>query len=152
MRINPPHFLIYLLRLQEPLLNCLRLRGFRTLCDTSSRATIVRSFHPNYQMELSPASAHQTLPPLLALPTELKSEIISHIPHGGHPTLACLHRTDSLFLDLIPKAHSRSNPNEMDLFNQLHKPERSTHTSYPPATTLARSAQNSCFSIDLITH
>lgn len=65
----------------------------------------------------------QALPPLLALPVELKLNIISHIPHDEFPTRACLRRTHSSFLTLIPKTHVRSPLSDVDLSNQLLKTE-----------------------------
>lgn len=68
-------------------------------------------------------SIDQVLPPLLALPVELKLQIIWHIPRDEYPLLACLRRTHSSFLDLIPKAHIRSQLSETELCKQLIKTE-----------------------------
>ena len=65
----------------------------------------------------------QAEPPLLALPVELKLAIISHLPQDEFPTRACLRRTHSSFLTLIPKTHVRSPLSDVDLPNQLLKTE-----------------------------
>lgn len=74
----------------------------------------------------------QALPPLLALPVELKIEIISHLSHDEYPSLACLRRTHSSFLNVIPKAHIRSKLSETDLCNQLLKTELEYAYLFPP--------------------
>ncbi|KAF6217963.1 hypothetical protein HO133_006375 [Letharia lupina] len=65
----------------------------------------------------------QKLPPLLALPVELKWQIISHLDHDEYPSLACLRRTHSSFLNVIPKAQIRSELSDTELSNQLLKTE-----------------------------
>lgn len=72
------------------------------------------------------------MPPLLALPTELKLEIISHLPHDPYPSLACLRRTHSSFLDLIPKAHICSKLSANELCGQLLKTELEYAYLLPP--------------------
>ena len=70
-------------------------------------------------MASSAGTASQTLPPLLALPSELKLQIISHLPHDEYPSHACLRRTHSSFRDLIPKASIRSSVSQEHLASQL---------------------------------
>lgn len=60
---------------------------------------------------------------LLALPTELKLQIISCIPRGSSPSLACLRRTHSSFLNLIPKSEIRSNISSFHLRCELFNTE-----------------------------
>lgn len=49
------------------------------------------------------ASETEAIPPLLALPLELKREIFSYLSDGDEPNLAILPRTHSIFLLSIPK-------------------------------------------------
>ena len=60
-----------------------------------------------------------SLPPLLALPTELKLRIILYLPHEKSPNLACLRRTHTSFRDIIPKSDIRSHLSPSLLCSQL---------------------------------
>lgn len=83
-------------------------------------------------MNLSSASTEQALPLLLALPVELKLEIISHLPHDEYPSRACLRRTHSSFLQLIPKTDIRSKLSDTQLSYQLLKTELEYPYLFPP--------------------
>ena len=83
-------------------------------------------------MELESRSGEQVLPPLLALPVELKSNIISHLPHDEYPSRACLRRTHSAFFQLIPKADSLSQLPLIDLADQLLRTELDNAYLLPP--------------------
>ena len=74
-------------------------------------------------MDIMSRSSEQGLPPLLALPVELICKIISHLPHDEFPSRACLRRTHSAFLKLIPKANIRSQFSPADLAGQLLRTE-----------------------------
>lgn len=90
------------------------------LCDTSSKGQEGRLLHePDHEMASSPASGSQTLPPLLALPAELKLQIFSYLTDDDYPALPCLRRTHSSFLNLIPKARIRSSVSDETLYRQL---------------------------------
>ena len=105
-------------------------RGFLARCATFRKNNCF--LHPDRKKMSLPAPVCQTQPPLLVLPVEIKSEIISHIPHDRFPTLACLRRTHSSFLNLIPKAAIRSKLSRPALCDQLLTTE--THYAYllPP--------------------
>ncbi len=60
-----------------------------------------------------------SLPPLLALPMELKLQIILCLPHDKSPNLACLRRTHTSFRDIIPKSDIRSHLSPSLLCSQL---------------------------------
>ncbi len=60
-----------------------------------------------------------SLPPLLALPMELKLQIILCLPHDKSPNLACLRRTHTSFRDIIPKSDIRSHLSPSLLCGQL---------------------------------
>lgn len=66
--------------------------------------------------------------PLLTLPTELKLHIISYLPRERSPILACLRRTHTSFLNLIPKSKIRSDIPHYTLCSQLLETEM--HYSY----------------------
>ena len=83
-------------------------------------------------MTPSLASCCESVPPILALPVELKLDILSKIPHDEYPSLACLRRTHSSFLDLVPKAHIRYQLSETDLCHQLLKTELAYAYLLPP--------------------
>ena len=83
-------------------------------------------------MKLTSRSTEQVLPHLLALPVELKLAIISHLPHDEYPTRACLRRTHSSFLQLIPKADIRSKLSDTELSDQLLKTELEYAYLFPP--------------------
>ncbi len=83
-------------------------------------------------MATSSESIEQALSPLLTLPVELRLEIISHLPHDEYPSRACLRRTHSSFLSLIPKADIRSKLSDTDLANQLLKAEVEYAYLLPP--------------------
>ena len=70
---------------------------------------------------MSPASipTHDSLPLLLALPTELKLQIISYLPYDKSPNLACLRRTHRSFCDIIPKSNVYSKAPAFLLRSQL---------------------------------
>lgn len=70
-------------------------------------------------MASSSGTTSQTQPPLLALPSELKLQIISHLPHDEYPSHACLRRTHSSFYNLIPKGSIRSSVSEEHLAKQF---------------------------------
>lgn len=109
------------------------LDGFLARCATFRKSQKNNRFlHPNRKKASLPAPGCETLPPLLVLPVEIKLEIISSIPHDRHPTLACLRRTHSSFLNLIPKATIRSKLSRLALCDQLLTTE--THYAYllPP--------------------
>lgn len=90
------------------------------LCDTKfTLQEGMLSHEPNHTMGFSPASNPQTLPPLLALPTELKLKIFSYLTDDEYPALPCLRRTHSSFLHLIPKSHVRSSVSDDNLYRQL---------------------------------
>ena len=63
---------------------------------------------------------------------ELKLHIISRIPHDRYPTLACLRRTHSSFLNLIPKAIIRSKLSRLALCDQLLTTEKHYKYLLPP--------------------
>ena len=83
-------------------------------------------------MDFTSRSTEKALPPLLTLPVELKLEIISHLPHDEYPSRACLRRTHSSFLQLIPKADIRSKLSDTELSNQLLKTEMEYAYLFPP--------------------
>lgn len=83
-------------------------------------------------MNLSSGSREQALPPLLALPVELMLEIISYLPHDEYPSRACLRRTHSSFLQLIPKAEIRSKLSDSQLSDQLLRTELDYSYLFPP--------------------
>ena len=74
-------------------------------------------------MNSTAKSTESAVSPLLALPVELTLEIISHLGHDVFPSRACLRRTHSSFLQLIPKADIRSKLSDRDLSEQLLKAE-----------------------------
>lgn len=57
--------------------------------------------------------------PFLALPTELKLQIISYLPQHKSPSLVCLRRTHTSFRDIIPQSDIRSKPSLFLLRSQL---------------------------------
>ena len=69
---------------------------------------------------------------LLALPLELQLEIISLLAHDEYPSLACLRRTHSHFLALIPKAQIRSGLSRTELCSQFRKTELEYEYLLPP--------------------
>lgn len=81
--------------------------------------------------------------PLLALPTELKLQIISCIPRGSSPSLACLRRTHTSFLNLIPKSEIRSKTSSFRLRCELFE----TEMSYPYLLPLDHYPCYSCFAV-----
>ena len=83
-------------------------------------------------MNFTSGSTEKALPPFLALPVELRLEIISHLPHDEYPSRACLRRTHSSFLQLIPKADIRSKLPDTELSNQLLKTEMEYAYLFPP--------------------
>ena len=83
-------------------------------------------------MNLTSEPTEQAPPPLLALPAELKLEIISRLLHDEYPSQACLRRTHSSFLPLIPKSDIRSNLTETELCNQLLRTELEYAYLFPP--------------------
>ena len=83
-------------------------------------------------MNLTLEPTEQALPPLLALLAELKVEIISYLLHDEYPSQACLRRTHSSFLPLIPKSDIRSNLTEAELRNQLLRTELEYAYLFPP--------------------
>lgn len=91
-----------------------------------------RFLHSNHKKSSLSAPVPQNESPLLVLPVEIKLEIISRIPHDRHPTLACLRRTHSSFLDLIPKAKIRSEMSRLALCDQLLTTERHYAYLLPP--------------------
>lgn len=70
---------------------------------------------------MSPTSllTQDGLPPLLALPMEMKLQIISYLPHDKSPNLACLRRTHKSFRVIIPKSDIRSKSPPIILHRQL---------------------------------
>lgn len=80
---------------------------------------------------------------LLALPTELKLQIISCIPRGGSPSLACLRRTHMSFLNLIPKSKIRSKISPFRLSCEL----LDTEISYPYLLPLDHYPCYSCIAV-----
>lgn len=86
----------------------------------------------SHNMNLSTRSREQALPRLLGLPVELKLEIISHLPHDEYPSRACLRRTHSSFLQLIPKTDIRSKLSDTQLSDQLLKTELEYPYLFPP--------------------
>ena len=90
-------------------------------------------FHPmSHKMNPTSEPTKQALPPLLALPNELKLDIISRLLHDEYPSQACLRRTHSSFLPLIPKSDIRSNLTETELCNQLLRTELEYAYLFPP--------------------
>lgn len=65
------------------------------------------------------APSNPPLSPLLALPLELKLEIISYLIPSDTPDLALLRRTYSSFHAAIPKSQLRSKPTALELRDQL---------------------------------
>ena len=95
---------------------------------------LTNQFHPtSHKMNLTSESTEQALPPLLALPVEVKLKIISCLPHDEYPSQACLRRTHSSFLPLIPKSDIRSKLTETELCNQLLRTELEYAYLLPPA-------------------
>ena len=83
-------------------------------------------------MNLTSDPTSQAQPPLLALPAELKLKIISRLLHDSYPSQACLRRTHSSFLPLIPKSSIRSNLTDTELCNQLLRTELEYPYLFPP--------------------
>lgn len=78
----------------------------------SYRASVVANGQPS-KTQTSP------LPPLLALPLEVRHQIISYCVHHPTPTLAILRRTHSSFHNVIPKSDVRCKPRWARLREQL---------------------------------
>ena len=63
--------------------------------------------------------SEQDIPPLLALPTELKLQIIAYLSQDTSPNLAYLRRTHTSFLNVIPKSDVRLKSSRFLLRSQL---------------------------------
>ena len=83
-------------------------------------------------MDSLPVALEQATSPLFALPLELQLEIIPLLTHDEYPSLACLRRTNSYFLALIPKARIRSGLSHTELCSQVLKPEFEYAYLLPP--------------------
>ena len=81
---------------------------------------LISSLKPTMATSAPPPT--QNLPPLLALPLELKLQIITCLHDSRLPKLALLRRTDFSFLHIIPKSdvRAKAGPN---LSNQLREAE-----------------------------
>ena len=84
------------------------------------------------KMESLPVTLEHATSSLLALPLELQLGIISLLAHDEYPSLACLRRTHSHFLALIPKAQIRSGLSRTELCSQLRKTELEYEYLLPP--------------------
>ena len=84
------------------------------------------------KMESLPVALEHATSSLLALPLELQLEIISLLAHDEYPSLACLRRTHSHFLALIPKAQIRSGLSRTEVCSQLRKTELEYGYLLPP--------------------
>lgn len=102
------------------------------MSDYKSKAEQTLSQTASHKMNLSSGSRGQARPRLLELPVELQLEIISHLPHDQHPSRACLRRTHSSFLQLVPKSDIRSKISELQLYNQLLRTELDYTYLLPP--------------------
>lgn len=71
------------------------------------------------------------LPLLLALPLEIKREIIANLYYSDDPALAMLRRTHSSFFHIIPKSDIRSKASSSNIHYQLLNVERNYPTILP---------------------